>query len=175
MSLAIAVLCCFLLFAAVGCCLLPLPWICFGLLLFATCVVAEWCQNAPRRPQNACKMHPKWPLGAPWTSQVEPKSYFVILGSILEPNLVPNGTPKSTKNRYFARKMLQGARFQGDVGLARCFTSSFIAFLIIFGRKIDGKISTLLCFLPSFPTLEKPCNLRPTLPEDSVFGNMLKS
>ena len=131
--------------------------------------------GGPKWTKNRTKIDPKWPLGAPWASQVEHKSYFAVLGSILEPNLVPQGTAKSTKNRDFARKMPQETHFESNVGLARCVTSFFIALGGIFGQKINDFFNTLLCFLLSFPILEKPCVLQATLLVDSVFRNMLKS
>ena len=124
----------------------------------------------PKSTQNRPKI-------APWSTlahQVEPKSYFFVLGSILEPNLVPLGTQNRPKNRYFAREMLQEARFQSNVCLARCITSFFIPFLVIFSQKTMKKNITLLCFLLVCPTLEKPCILQATLNEDSVFTKMLK-
>ena len=98
--------CCSLLFPAVCCCWLLFVTASLDLLRFAAfcylCsprVVPKCSPEATKCPQNGPKIDPKWPLGAPWGPQVEPKSYFVMLGSILEPNLVPKGTPKSTKNR----------------------------------------------------------------------------
>ena len=70
--------------------------------------------------------------------------------------------------------MLQEARFQSNVCLARCITSFFISFFGHFWSKNDEKRITLLCFLLVFPTLEKPCILQATLLEDSVFAIMLK-
>ena len=136
---------CFLaLFAAFSCRLLPLAavfWDVLQIALFATSVAPKWYQNALQRPQNTSKIDPKLPPGAPWAHQVEPKSYFFVLGSILEPNLVPLGAQNRPKNRYFARKMLQEARLQSNVCLARCITSFFIPCLVIFGQKSMKKTS----------------------------------
>ena len=164
----------FVLFAAVCRCFLRCVAACAFCYLYSPKMVPKCSPEASKYLQNWPKIDPKLPPGALWAPQVEPKSYFVVLGSILEPNLVPLGTPKSTKNRYFARKMLKEARFQTNVCLARCITSVFIPFFGHFWSKNDEKIITLLCFLLVFPTLEKPCILQATLLVDSVFANMLK-
>ena len=96
---------CFLvLFAAFSCCLLLFAAVFSDVLLlalFATSIAPKWCQNAPQRPQNTSKIvskiDPKLPPGAPWGSQVEPKSYFVVLESILKANLVPLGIQNRPK------------------------------------------------------------------------------
>ena len=161
-------------FAAVCCCFLRCVAACTFCNLCSPKIMPKCSPEASNHLQNRPKIDPKLPPGAPHGLQVEPKSYFVVLGSILEANLVPLGQPKSTKNRYFARKMLKEARFQTNVCLARCITSFCIPFFGNFWSKNDEKIITLLCFLLVFPTLEKPCILQATLLVDSVFANMLK-
>ena len=70
--------------------------------------------------------------------------------------------------------MLQEARFQTNVCLARCITSVFIPLFGHFWSKNDEKNITLLRFLLVCPTREKPCILQATLHGDSVLTNMLK-
>ena len=124
----------------------------------------------PKSTQNRPKIAPWSILGPPSGTKI----LFFRLGIDFGAQFGAPWDPKSTKNRYFARKMLQEARFQSNVRLARCITSFFIPFLVIFGQKNDEKNITLLCFLLVCPTLEKPCILQATLHGDSVFAIMLK-
>ena len=104
-SLAFAVF--LLLFAAVGCCLLLLPWICFGLLLFATCVAPEWCQSAPQRPQNAPKMDPKSTQIAPWSALGPPggtKILFCNIGIDFGAQFGPQRDPKIDQKSIVCEK-----------------------------------------------------------------------
>ena len=131
----------FVPFAPVSCCFLRCVADCAFCHLSSPKMVPKCSPEASKYLQNRPKIDPKLPPGAPWAHQVEPKSYFFVLGSILEPNLVPLGTQNRPKNRYFARKTLQEARLQSNVCLARCITSFFIPFLVIFGQKSMKKTS----------------------------------
>ena len=145
------------LFAAFSCRLLLLAavfWDVLQIAPFATSVAPKWYQNALQRPQNTSKIDPKLPPGASWAHQVEPKSYFFVWGSILEPNLVPLGAQNQPKNRYFARKMLQGARLQSNVCLARCITSFFTPFLVVFAQKTMKKTSRCCASCRGVPPLK---------------------
>ena len=128
-------------FAAVCCCFLRCVAACTFCYLSSPKMVPKCSPEASKYLQNRPKIDPKLPPGASWAHQVEPKSYFFVWGSILEPNLVPLGAQNRPKNRYFARKMLQEARLQSNVCLARCITSFFISFWVIFGQKTMKKIS----------------------------------
>ena len=131
-------------------------------------------KTPPKSTQNRSKIDPKLPPGAPWGPQVEPKSYFVVLGSILEPNLVPLGTQNRPKIDTLREKLSKKRAFKAMFDW-RGASPHFLYLLgIIFGQKTMKKNITLLCFLLAFPTLEKPCILQATLLEDSVFANMLK-
>ena len=127
-------------------------------------------KTPPKSTQNRPKIAPWRTLGPPGGTKI----LFCRFGIDFGAQFGPPWQPKSTKNRYFARKMLKEARFQTNVCLARCITSVFIPFFGHFWSKNDEKIITLLCFLLVFPTLEKPCILQATLLVDSVFANMLK-
>ena len=129
----------FVLFAAVCRCFLRCVAACAFCYLYSPKMVPKCSPEASKYLQNRPKIDPKLPPGAPWAHQVEPKSYFFVWGSILEPNLVPLGAQNRPKNRYFARKMLQEARLQSNVCLARCITSFFIPFLVIFDQKTMKK------------------------------------
>ena len=124
----------------------------------------------PKSTQNRPKIAPWRTLGPPGGTKI----LFCRFGIDFGAQFDPPWDLKSTKNRYLARKMLQEARFQSNVCLARCITSFFISFFGHFWSKNDEKRITLLCFSLVFPTLEKPCILQATLLEDNVFANMLK-
>ena len=137
-------------------------------------MVPKCSPEASKHLQNRLKIDPKLPPGAPWGPQVEPKSYFVVLGSILEPNLVPLGTQNRPKIDTLREKLSKKRAFKAMFDW-RGASPHFLYLLgIIFGQKTMKKNITLLCFLLAFPTLEKPCILQATLLEDSVFANMLK-
>ena len=131
----------FVPFAPVSCCFLRCVADCAFCYLSSPKMVPKCSPEASKYLQNRPKIDPKLPPGASWAHQVEPKSYFFVWGSILEPNLVPLGAQNRPKNRYFARKMLQEARLQSNVCLARCITSFLIPFLVIFGQKSMKKTS----------------------------------
>ena len=79
------------------------------------------------------------PPGAPRDPQRGPKSYFGILGSILEPNLGsfwdPAGDQKLPQNRFFAKKEAPKQAFK-----AICVASAvFLNFRFGFGSILEQK------------------------------------
>ncbi len=123
-----AFLCRLQLFAAVF-------WDVLKLALFATSVAPKWCQNAPQRPQNTAKIDPKLPPGAPRGPQVEPKSYFVVKVSILEPNLVPLGTQNRPKIDTLREKWSKKRAFKAMFDWRGASPHFLYPFLVIFKSK----------------------------------------
>ena len=161
-------------FAAVCCCFLRCVAACTFCYLCSPKMVPKCSPEASKHLQNRPKIDPKLPPGAPRGPQVEPKSYFVVLGSILEPNLVPLGTQNRPKIDTLREKCSKKRAFKAMFDW-RGASPHFLYLLgVIFGQKTMKNNITLLCFLLAFPTLEKPCILQATLLEDSVFANMLK-
>ena len=149
---------CFLvLFAAFSCCLLLFAavfWDVLLLALFATSIAPKWCQNAPQRPQNTSRIDPKLPPGAPWAPQVEPKSYFVVLGSILEPNLVPLGSQNRPKIDTLREKCSKKRAFKPMFAWRGASPQFLYLFLVIFGQKTMKKTSRCCASCWYFPPLK---------------------
>ena len=164
----------FVLFAAVCCCFLRCVAACAFCYLYSPKMVPKCSPEASKYLQNWPKIDPKLPPGAPWAPQVEPKSYFVVLGSILDPNLVPLGSQNRPKIDTLREKCSKKRAFKAMFAWRGASPRFFLSCCGHFWSKNDEKTITLLCFLLVFPTLEKPCILQATLLVDSVFANMLK-
>ena len=104
-------------------------------------------KTPPKSTQNRPKIAPWRTLGPPGGTKI----LFCRFGIDFGAQFGPPWQPKSTKNRYFARKMLTEARFQSNVCLARCITSFFISF---FGQKTMKNASRCCASCWYFPPLK---------------------
>ena len=104
-------------------------------------MLSRGLKTPPKSTQNRSKIDPKLPSDAPWSSQVEPKSYFLVLGSILEPNLVPLGTQNRPKIDTLREKLSKKRAFKAMFDW-RGASPHFLYLLgVIFGQKTMKKTS----------------------------------
>ena len=109
-------------FAAVCCCFLRCVAACTFCYLSSPKMVPKCSPEASKHLQNRPKIAPWRTLGPPGGTKI----LFFRFGIDFGAQFGPPWDPKSTKNRYLARKIVKKARFQSNVCLARCITSFFM-------------------------------------------------
>ena len=141
-------------FAAICCCFLRCLEACAFCYLCSPKMVPKCFPEASKHLQNRLKIDPKLPPGAPWGPLVEPKSYFVVLGSILEPNLVPLGTQNRPKIDTLREKLSKKHAFKAMFDW-RGASPHFLYLLgVIFGQKTMKKTSRCCASCWYFPPLK---------------------
>ena len=141
-------------FAAVCCCFLRCVAACTFCYLCSPKMVPKCSPEASKHLQNRPKIDPKLLPGAPWGPQVEPKSYFVVKVSILEPNLVPLGTQNRPKIDTLRNKCSKKRAFKAMFAWRVASPRFLYPFLVIFGQKTMKNASRCCASCWYFPPLK---------------------
>ena len=126
----------FVLFAAVCCVFAAVCWDVLLLVLFATRVAPNLCQNAPQRPQNTPKIDPKSTQNCHWERPGAPRSHsipiFYFWTRFWRHFGAPKGPKIDQKSQLFLKNRVVIA-ILSRVVCPRAFFIFFFDFSSIFG------------------------------------------